>query len=474
MKNYVKIIGVLMAMLLCLLAVGCAHQIDADRLLSNEDIQKVTDELPDELYVGQKIEGLGSYGGASLSWTVVDVDREGVATLLCDSVIDAVPFNNERDINHVRDNETEDLYDELYILDWSNSSIREWLNGDFFASAFDSLEQARIYSGTLRTLNNPLTDRGACVTTDKVFLLSADEARDLFENDEARLAFATDSAKDAGVRVGAVSGASSYWLRTTGESMWCAACVNTDGTVNYSGMTVVNEKIGVRPCVRLISTVPGGEPVFTLEDAVLGNLVEFGTYEQDNDPATTDEAIVWRVIHREGTKRLLISEKVLDACAFDKDISGDKWATSDLRAFLNGDFISAAFSAEEQAMLATTVNVTEDNAKYVVDSGADSTDKVFVLSKAEAEKYLIARNHGWEKAEATIYSQNRDSIGTIYDHGVTVDPDYGTAGWWLRNAGENDVYAMYMFYYGAVSERGTIARNTYVGVRPSVWVDVAE
>ena len=78
-----------------------------------------------------------------------------------------------------------------------------------------------------------------------------------------------------------------------------------------------------------------------------------------------------------------------------------------------------------------------------------------------------------QKAEATVYSQNRDGIGGAYDHGVTVDPDYGTAAWWLRNAGENDINAMYMYYYGAVCEEGTLVRNTFVGVRPCVWVDVS-
>ena len=256
--------------------------------------------------------------------------------------------------------------------------------------------------------------------------------------------------------------------------MWNAACVNTDGTINYSGMTVVNGKIGVRPCIRLRSTIPGGEKIVSLEDAVLGQLVKFGVYEQDNDFETKNEEIVWRVIDRKGTKRLLISEKVLDACAFDTELKGDKWATSDLRTFLNTSFLTSAFDADEQAMIADTVNVTADNAKYVTDSGADSTDKVFVLSAAEVEKYLTLRNHGWELAEATVYAQNRTDVGTVYDHGVSVDPDYNTAGWWLRDAGENDIYAMYVYYYGAINERGTIVRNTYVGVRPCVWVDVAE
>jgi hypothetical protein len=240
-------------------------------------------------------------------------------------------------------------------------------------------------------------------------------------------------------------------------------------------MSVENGRIGVRPCVRLVSTRPGGEKIVELGGAVLGELVEFGSYEQDNKTETANEPIVWRVIDRkvegDSKKLLLISEKVLDSYVFDAELKGDKWADCDLRAFLNGDFMDAAFSADEQAKLISTVNSTADNAKYVVDSGADTTDKVFVLSREEAEKLLV--KYGWQKAQATLYSQNREEVGGDYDNGVKVDPDYGTAAWWLRNAGENDINAMYMYYYGAVCEEGTLVRNTFVGVRPCVWVDVS-
>lgn len=475
MRKTIKILCALMAVMLLASAFGCASKTEPDLegIISSDELEKLADGAPDELVKGQKIQGFGSYGGVKLNWTVMEVDREGVALLLCDSVIDAKQFNDVRDITHVRDNETPDRYDELFILNWEISSLRTWLNNEFFATAFDSTEQARIYDGELVTVKNPLTDRGDCTTLDKVFLLSADEAKSFFESNEARKAMATETAKENGVRVGAESGASSYWLRTSGESMWHAAAVNTDGTINYSGMSVENSAIGVRPCIRLVSTIPGGEQIVPLASAVLGNIVEFGRYEQDNKTETADEAIVWRVIDKEGSKLMLISEKVLDAHAFDTELGGAKWADSDLRAFLNGDFVAKAFSADEQAMLVNTVNVTEDNAKYIVDSGADSTDKVFVLSKYEAEHFLTRRNLGWEKAEATLYSQNRDGIGGEYDHGVVVDPDYGTAGWWLRDAGENDISAMYMYYYGAVCEKGTLVRNTFVGVRPCIWIDTA-
>ena len=66
MINFKKIICALMAMLLCLLAVGCADKentpVDADegKIMSNDDLVKLVDDTPDELFKGQKIEGFGT------------------------------------------------------------------------------------------------------------------------------------------------------------------------------------------------------------------------------------------------------------------------------------------------------------------------------------------------------------------------------------------------------------------------------
>ena len=115
MKITIKILCALMAVMLVASAFGCAAKIESDLegVISSGEFEKLLDGTPDELVKGQKIVGFGSYGGVELNWTVMDVDREGVALLLCDNVIDAKQFNNVRAISHVRDNETPDRYDEL-------------------------------------------------------------------------------------------------------------------------------------------------------------------------------------------------------------------------------------------------------------------------------------------------------------------------------------------------------------------------
>ena len=86
---------------------------------------------------------------------------------------------------------------------WSNSEIRNWLNGEFYNKAFTDQEKKSI------NLSN-LSDVG---TTDNVFLLSYDEAEKYFANNELRKCKATEYAVKNGVYV-SDNGYSSWRLRS--------------------------------------------------------------------------------------------------------------------------------------------------------------------------------------------------------------------------------------------------------------------
>ena len=90
MRKTIKLLCALMAVMLVASAFGCASVKDSDLegVISSDELENLADGAPDELVKGQKIQGFGSYGGVALNWTVMDVDREGVALLLCDSVVD--------------------------------------------------------------------------------------------------------------------------------------------------------------------------------------------------------------------------------------------------------------------------------------------------------------------------------------------------------------------------------------------------
>ena len=87
---------------------------------------------------------------------------------------------------------------------WANSEIRQWLNGEFYNKAFTEQEKMRI------NLSN-LSDVG---TSDNVFLLSKEEAKKYFANNNERKCKATEYAKKNGVYVNSANDYGIWWLRS--------------------------------------------------------------------------------------------------------------------------------------------------------------------------------------------------------------------------------------------------------------------
>ena len=137
---------------------------------------------------------------------------------------------------------------------WASSPIREWLNGDFLSSFSDS-DKAAIRSTNITTPSNAKFGTvDNCNTSDKVFLLSAEEANSYFKMDESRAARATDSAistyGDGDGRKDPTTGNTYWWLRTPGMFVYDAAYVNYTGTVRYDGIEATQPAIcGVRPAM---------------------------------------------------------------------------------------------------------------------------------------------------------------------------------------------------------------------------------
>ena len=87
----------------------------------------------------------------------------------------------------------------LASVTWKNSTIRTWLNSDFYNNAFSSEERSKIFNTTFST--------EGVETTDKVFLLDEEDAS--FLPLSIRKAKATDY----------VSTTHCYWfLRNTGSA----------------------------------------------------------------------------------------------------------------------------------------------------------------------------------------------------------------------------------------------------------------
>lgn len=84
-------------------------------------------------------------------------------------------------------------------------------------------------------------------------------------------------------------------------------------------------------------------------DVQVGDIIEFGSYEQDNNPSNGPEPIEWRVLEVSDGSALIVSQYALDARAYNKERVRITWAECTLRGWLNGEFYATAFRRREGA-----------------------------------------------------------------------------------------------------------------------------
>ena len=133
--------------------------------------------------------------------------------------------------------------------------MRNWLNNDFFSTAFSDDEKAMIPTVTVSADMNPEYNTNPGIATkDKVFLLSIVEAEKYFTSDEARNCVPTEYAISNGAYTSdsyTKDGKATcwWWLRSPGYSHIHAADVNSGGVVYENGNFVDGDDIAVRPAM---------------------------------------------------------------------------------------------------------------------------------------------------------------------------------------------------------------------------------
>ena len=204
------------------------------------------------------------------------------------------------------------------------------------------------------------------------------------------------------------------------------------------------------------------EEVSSLSSAKVGDIVTFGTFEQDDNSKDGAEKIEWRVIAEEKGKLLLLSEYGLWTRKYNEKYEDTTWNNSTIRSWLNGSFYQSAFTAKEKSKIQTTTVKADDNPKYKTKGGKDTQDKVFILSVSEAEKYMDSKSRG---CKATAYALK---------NGVTVVESTQSSGgncfWWLRTPGQNLVRATRISASGDISFDGGAIREAGTAIRPAIWI----
>ena len=181
----------------------------------------------------------------------------------------------------------------------------------------------------------------------------------------------------------------------------------------------------------------------------IGDKIRFGTYE-------------WYVLDIQWQKALLITDKLIGTSKFHNNETGNTWAGSTLRRYLNFSFYDT-FSKSQKSRIVQASVKNAKNPWFGTDSGNDTTDNVFLLSIEEILKYF---------GESNLMHNRLGNIGHISDHhnGGRVAKDMiGMPGWWwLRSAGSNNRVAFIsqegaLYIYG-----GSVFSNG--GIRPSLWM----
>jgi hypothetical protein len=188
----------------------------------------------------------------------------------------------------------------------------------------------------------------------------------------------------------------------------------------------------------------------------------------------------WVILDRAGDKTLLLSLVPLESRPYHTLSGGITWENSTIRQYLNGDFYSS-FDAADRNRIAETRNTNKDNQwfismyhagdglyKYAPIGGADTTDKIFLLSLEEVVKYF-----GDSGQLADRPPDNTDVIDDQYNSARSARSAQGVWQWWLRSPGATCNDAAYVNNYGGIIDvRGAEYHADYgYGVRPALWLN---
>lgn len=209
----------------------------------------------DTVYFGKyEQDGNTKNGKEKIEWLVLE-KKGGKALLISKKVLNVQPYNKEnKDIT------------------WEKCTLRKWLNKDFMKEAFTSKENKKVQNSKIENKDNIKKGeygwyiKGGKNTTDKVFLLSIDEAKKYFKKNEKRKAKITnygikrmadlrDHLTETDVRRLYFSKSNNWysWLRSPAAEQNDAAIIGDDGVVYEGGFGagegVDNDYLGVRPAL---------------------------------------------------------------------------------------------------------------------------------------------------------------------------------------------------------------------------------
>ena len=460
--------------------------------LEREIVERATVSIPKSVKVGDILK-FGRYAQESISttkkedieWQVLEV-KDGRALLISKYGLDCQKYNEVSK-----------------SITWEACTLRKWLNNDFINSAFIDIERQKILTVTVPADKNPSygTNPGNA-TQDKVFLLSVPEAKKYFDNGESLLCEPTAYAFDRGAVKGIGSKYCSWWLRSPGNVEYTAAVVCHEKSfakeIVDKGHTALRPALWIefdplaeekakreaeerakREAEEKARLEREAEEKARLEREAaerarrereskktdqpvrVGDVVRFGKYKQSTRLFAGKTDIEWIVLDVENGRSLLISKYGLDCQQFNASGNPTTWERCSLRRWLNGEFLSNAFSKTEIAKIKTSKVQAHKTPNSIIDPGKPTQDMVFLLSFQEATKYFYPKE--------TLVCKPTDYAISC---GIYVDKSNGACRWLLRSPGYQSKFATFVNCDGQIDDFGVVVDNYDHTIRPAMWVDL--
>ncbi len=414
--------------------------------------------------VGDVVE-FGSYeqdndltnGTEAIEWIVLDV-QDGKAMLVSEYALDCLPDNQWSSDDS-----------------WEEYALRPWLNHVFFNKAFSDREKNQLLFTDMKAeIKNDASILPGTGEDDLVFLLSFQEVNKYLDT-ENRQCDATAYAVYRGAYVSDNKNSTIWWLR------------DHRNRIGQGGTTDLPVLPGVRPGARLLSqtavrpavwvslevlpdraeiqrcssgSAQDYSPDFSwMENVKTGDYVTFGKYEQDGNYTNGAEPVEWLVLDVQDDKALLLSRYALTSQKFTGSAETATWDACELRQWLNVIFLNDAFVSEEENRILLSFVPADRNPSFDTNPGADTEDRIFLLSNAEVKKYFMS-------------DDARSCQGTEYAYSQGVRKYVDDCWWWLRTPGSYSGQISAVVSNGSVDGNGMKFNSYQVGIRPAMWISL--
>jgi len=172
----------------------------------------------------------------------------------------------------------------------------------------------------------------------------------------------------------------------------------------------------------------------------------------------------WKVLEIYQNRTLIISNDVIEKCAYHVGRQDVTWQTCSLRKYLNGEFYNRFSNADKMRILETKV-INDKNPWFGTDGGKNTDDNIFLLSIEEVVKFF--------GDSGQLRGKNPNSKLFINDQykAKRIAKFAGMGSWWwLRSPGLRSRIAANIFAGGAVHVSGHYVDNGFGGIRPVLYL----